>query len=79
MLGLDAGGDVTTRDLELGTEPAVLVVGAEGKGLSRLARETSDQVVSIPMGEATESLNASVATAIALYEIAGVRQAKGRA
>lgn len=79
VLGLDAGGDVTTRDLELGTEPAVLVVGAEGKGLSRLARETSDQVVSIPMGEATESLNASVATAIALYEIAGVRQAKGRA
>ena len=79
VLGLDADGDVTTRELGLGTEPAVLVVGAEGKGLSRLARETADQVVSIPMGAATESLNASVATAIALYEIAGVRQRQGRA
>lgn len=79
VLGLDADGEVTTRELSLGTEPAVLVVGAEGKGLSRLARETSDQVVSVPMGEATESLNASVATAIALYEIAGVRQRQGRA
>lgn len=79
VLGLDADGDVTTRELGLGTEPAVLVVGAEGKGLSRLARETADQVVSVPMGAATESLNASVATAIALYEIAGVRQRQGRA
>ncbi|MFC7458490.1 23S rRNA (guanosine(2251)-2'-O)-methyltransferase RlmB [Brachybacterium sp. GCM10030267] len=79
VLGLDAGGDVTTRQLELGTQPAALVVGAEGKGLSRLARETSDQVVSIPMGGGTESLNASVAAAIALYEISGVREAQGRA
>ncbi|UQN31085.1 23S rRNA (guanosine(2251)-2'-O)-methyltransferase RlmB [Brachybacterium kimchii] len=81
-LGLDAEGDVSTRDLasqerSLGTEPVVLVVGAEGKGLSRLARETCDQVVSIPMGERTESLNASVAAAIALYEIAGVREGTG--
>src|SRR5699024_12229811 len=42
-LGLDAEGDVTTRGLELGTQPAVLVVGAEGKGLSRLARDICDQ------------------------------------
>lgn len=78
-LGLDAGGDVTSRDLPLAAEPVVLVVGAEGKGLSRLARETCDQIVSIPMGGRTESLNASVAAAIALYEIAGMREAKGRA
>ncbi|PWH06924.1 23S rRNA (guanosine(2251)-2'-O)-methyltransferase RlmB [Brachybacterium endophyticum] len=83
-LGLDADGDVSTRDLasqdrSLGTEPVVLVVGAEGKGLSRLARETCDQVVSIPMGRDTESLNASVAAAIALYEIAGVRGGTGLA
>ena len=77
VLGLDAGGDVTTRGLELGTQPAVLVVGAEGKGLSRLAREISDQVVSIPMGGRSESLNASVAAAIALYEISGVRERVG--
>ncbi|MEJ6544242.1 23S rRNA (guanosine(2251)-2'-O)-methyltransferase RlmB [Brachybacterium paraconglomeratum] len=79
VLGLDADGDVTTRELELGTQPAVLVVGAEGKGLSRLARETSDQVVSIPMAGRSESLNASVAAAIALYEISGVRDQHGLA
>ncbi|MGP9537462.1 23S rRNA (guanosine(2251)-2'-O)-methyltransferase RlmB [Brachybacterium sp. AOP43-C2-M15] len=77
VLGLDAEGDVTTRGLELGTQPAALVVGAEGKGLSRLAREISDQVVSIPMGGRAESLNASVAAAIALYEISGVRESQG--
>lgn len=77
VLGLDAEGDVTTRGLELGTQPAVLVVGAEGKGLSRLAREISDQVVSIPMAGRSESLNASVAAAIALYEISGVRSGQG--
>src|SRR5699024_9106817 len=79
VLGLDADGDVTSRELELGTQPTALVVGAEGKGLSRLTREICDQVVSIPMGGGTESLNASVAAAIALYEISGVREAKGRA
>ncbi|HLQ81817.1 MAG TPA: 23S rRNA (guanosine(2251)-2'-O)-methyltransferase RlmB [Brachybacterium sp.] len=77
VLGLDAEGDVTTRGLELGTQPAALVVGAEGKGLSRLAREISDQVVSIPMAGRSESLNASVAAAIALYEISGVREGQG--
>src|SRR5699024_3049330 len=66
VLGLDADGDVTTRGLDLGTQPAVLVVGAEGKGLSRLTRDNSDQVVSVPMGGRAESLNASVAAAIAL-------------
>ncbi|MGP9683149.1 MULTISPECIES: 23S rRNA (guanosine(2251)-2'-O)-methyltransferase RlmB [unclassified Brachybacterium] len=79
VLGLDADGDVTSRGLELSTQPTVLVVGAEGKGLSRLAREISDQVVSIPMPGRAESLNASVAAAIALYEISGVRAAHGRA
>ncbi len=79
VLGLDADGDVTTRQLELGTQPTALVVGAEGKGLSRLAREISDQVVSIPMGGRAESLNASVAAAIALYEISGVRESQGLA
>lgn len=77
VLGLDADGDVTTRDLELGTEPVTLVVGAEGKGLSRLAREISDQVVSVPMAGRAESLNASVAAAIALYEVSGVREHRG--
>ena len=49
-------GDVSLPDLELATEPIVIVTGSEGKGLSRLVRETCDQIVSIPMSSAVESL-----------------------
>ena len=49
------------------------MTGGEGAGLSRLVRETCDAVVSIPIDGATESLNASVATAITLYEVARLR------
>jgi 23S rRNA (guanosine2251-2'-O)-methyltransferase len=70
VLGLDMDGDVLLPDLELATEPIVIVTGSEGKGLSRLVRETCDQVVSIPMSSAVESLNAGVATGVALYEVA---------
>ena len=70
VVGLDAGGDVLLPDLELATGPLVLVVGSEGKGLGRLVRESCDQVVSIPMDSATESLNAGIAAGVALYEVA---------
>ncbi|GAA2029809.1 23S rRNA (guanosine(2251)-2'-O)-methyltransferase RlmB [Pseudokineococcus marinus] len=70
VVGLDAEGDVVLPELELATGPVVLVVGSEGKGLGRLVRETCDQVVSIPMGAETESLNAGVAAGVALYEVA---------
>ena len=70
VLGLDMDGDVTLPELELATEPLVIVTGSEGKGLSRLVRETCDQVVSIPMSSAVESLNAGIATGVALYEVA---------
>ncbi len=73
VLGLDMDGDVELPDLALATEPLVLVVGSEGKGLSRLVRETCDQVVSVPMSSAVESLNAGVAAGVALYEVARVR------
>lgn len=73
VVGLDGGSDVSVRDLPLATEPLVLVTGAEGSGLSRLVRETCDQVVSIPISGRVESLNAAVATGIALYEVASVR------
>lgn len=73
VVGLDGNADIDLRDLELATEPMVLVTGAEGDGLSRLVRETCDQIVSIPMTSRVESLNASVATAVALYEIAEKR------
>ena len=76
VLGLDMDGDVELPGLALATEPVVVVVGSEGKGLSRLVRETCDQVVSIPMSSAVESLNAGVAAGVTLYEIA--RQRAGR-
>ena len=74
VVGLDADGDVSLPGLELADQPLVVVVGSEGKGLSRLVRETCDQVVSIPMAAVTESLNAGIATAVTLYEIASLRK-----
>jgi 23S rRNA (guanosine2251-2'-O)-methyltransferase len=73
VLGLDMDGDVELPGLELATEPLVVVVGSEGKGLSRLVSETCDQIVSIPMSSSVESLNAGIATGVALYEVARQR------
>ncbi len=73
IIGLDAGGDTALDDLD-GTDPLVVVVGSEGKGLSRLVRESCDEVVSIPMSGHTESLNASVAAGVVLAEIARQRR-----
>ena len=50
-------------------QPLFIIVGSEGKGLSRLVREKCDLLISIPMSSAVESLNASVAMSIALYAI----------
>ena len=69
---------VTLPEVDLGDEPVVVVVGSEGKGLSRLVRETCDRVVSIPMASTVESLNAGVAASVALYEIARQRAATPR-
>ncbi len=74
LVGLDADGDTTLDDLD-GTGPVAVVVGSEGKGLSRLVRENCDAVVSIPMAGPAESLNASVAAGVVLAEIA--RQRRG--
>ena len=68
VVGLDSGGDVALGDSQLLDGPLVIVAGAEGSGLSRLVREACDQIASIPMSSDTESLNASVAASIALYE-----------
>lgn len=75
VIGLDGGGDVELPSLELSDRPLLVVAGSEGQGLSRLVGELCDQIVSIPIGAATESLNASVATSIALYAIATARAA----
>ena len=53
----------------------VVVVGAEGKGLSRLVGETCDQRLSIPIASAVESLNASVAASLVLHAVAATRSA----
>ena len=74
VIGLDADGDVDLPGLALADRPLVVVVGSEGKGLSRLVRETCDQIVSIPMSGVTESLNAGIATAVTLYEVAQARK-----
>ena len=79
ILGLDGDGDVDLPDVTLATEPVVIVVGAEDKGLSRLVREHCDQIVSIPIDSATESLNAGVAASVTLYEMARSRRAAARA
>jgi 23S rRNA (guanosine2251-2'-O)-methyltransferase len=76
VLGLDGGGDISLPGLALAKEPVVIVVGSEGKGLSRLVTETCDAVVSIPIDSATESLNAGIAVSVTLYEIAKLRAAK---
>lgn len=77
VVGLAADGEVSLPELcapeGLADGPLVLVVGAEGGGLSRLVGETCDQLVSIPMSSALESLNAGVAAGIALYAIARAR------
>ncbi|MFC4530254.1 23S rRNA (guanosine(2251)-2'-O)-methyltransferase RlmB [Sphaerisporangium dianthi] len=74
VIGLDGESSTDIGDVELSTEPLVVVVGSEGKGLSRLVRESCDVVARIPMNAAAESLNAGVAAGIALYEISRHRR-----
>ncbi|HLT84119.1 MAG TPA: 23S rRNA (guanosine(2251)-2'-O)-methyltransferase RlmB [Phototrophicaceae bacterium] len=73
VVGLDGQAPTAVSDLELATEPLVVVVGSEGKGLSRLVRETCDAIAGIEISSSMESLNAAVATGISLYEIARIR------
>jgi 23S rRNA (guanosine2251-2'-O)-methyltransferase len=73
VVGLAADGDVDLTGFELADGPLVLVVGSEGAGLSRLVAETCDQLLSIPMANQVESLNAGVAAGVALYAVARAR------
>lgn len=75
-IGLDGDGDQPLPGLPLATEPLCVVIGSEGTGLSRLVSENVDQIVSIPIASELESLNASLAAGITLYEIARLRHNK---
>jgi 23S rRNA (guanosine2251-2'-O)-methyltransferase len=68
-IGLDADGETDLYALEAAVGPLLVVVGSEGRGLSRLVGETCDLRVSIPMASTVESLNASVAAAVTLAEV----------
>jgi len=70
VVGLDGGGEVSLPGSDIAGRPLVIVVGSEGKGLSRLVQETCDLVISIPISAATESLNAGIAASVVLYEVA---------
>lgn len=72
-VGLDASGTVEIGDVEVASGPVVLVIGSEGRGLSRLVADRCDLIAAIPV--ATESLNAGVAAGIALHEVARRRRA----
>src|SRR5918992_1930564 len=74
VVGLEAGGSMSLDSFPLATGPLVLVLGSEGRGLSRLVRQTCDATVSIPMAGPVESLNASVAAGVALAEVARLRR-----
>ncbi|RRR99268.1 23S rRNA (guanosine(2251)-2'-O)-methyltransferase RlmB [Glycomyces terrestris] len=68
-VALDGGGDVDVFDLPVAADPLLIVVGDEGKGVSRLVAETCDHRAGIPISGEVESLNASVAASIALAEV----------
>ena len=69
-VGMDGHADRTIFGLELATEPVALVLGAEGSGLSRLARQRCDVLAAIPRLGALSSLNVAAAGAVACYEVA---------
>ena len=73
VVGLDAEGDQSLPKFNLADESVYIIVGSEGKGLSRLVREKCDTILSIPMQSTVESLNASVASALVLYWISEKR------
>lgn len=74
VVGLDGGGDAQVGETGFETDPLVVVLGSEGKGISRLVRETCDSIAGIPISSTVESLNASVAAGISLYAVDRARR-----
>ncbi|MBC9928112.1 MULTISPECIES: 23S rRNA (guanosine(2251)-2'-O)-methyltransferase RlmB [unclassified Leucobacter] len=78
VVGMDGDGDVSLPGLDLADRPLLIVIGSEGKGLSRLVTEHCDAIVSVPINAATESLNAGIAASVALYEVSKLRAERAR-
>ncbi len=76
VIGLDSEAKMEYDRADL-TGPLALVVGSEGKGISRLVREHCDALIKLPMRGHITSLNAAVAGSIALYEALRQRSRKG--
>ncbi len=76
-IGLAGEGDEDYDQIDY-TLPTAFVIGSEGEGLRRLVRETCDRLVRIPMAGQVESLNASVAAGVVLFEAARQRRTRGR-
>jgi 23S rRNA (guanosine2251-2'-O)-methyltransferase len=72
-VGLDAAAEQSLLGHELLSQPVALVIGAEGRGLSRLVAERCSLLARIPAAGEAESLNASVAASLAMFEVARVR------
>ena len=75
VAGTDVSGEKNIYEQDL-TGPVALIVGSEGEGMSELLKKNCDFLVNIPMSGKIQSLNASVATGIVLYEI--VRQRRNK-
>ena len=75
LIGTTDDAPRTLYDVDL-SGPTVVVMGSEGEGMRRLTREACDELVSIPMAGAVESLNVSVATGVTLFEALRQRRAK---
>ncbi|MEQ6376598.1 23S rRNA (guanosine(2251)-2'-O)-methyltransferase RlmB [Bacillaceae bacterium S4-13-58] len=68
VVGTDAEGKEDYRELD-GTLPLALVIGSEGKGISRLVQKNCDWMIRLPMKGKVTSLNASVAASLLMYEV----------
>jgi len=73
-IGLDPAGERLVDELEIATEPLAIVVGAEGRGLAPLVKRRCDMRCRIPLHGPVESLNVSVAAAVALFSVASRRR-----
>jgi len=77
VVGLAGDGEVDISEIPGVDGPVLLVIGSEGNGLAQLVRKNCDVLASIPIASEVESLNASVAASIALYEVARSRALLG--